>query len=280
MKKHRRIVWTISAVFLLFAAELYTNVIEQCLGRALEWTNGYRPRSGAVWERALLRQAAIEKMGNLHQMEQESKAAIEGVSLFSELVPLIEAHETLIISREKFVALYQRLTRRSAAALIPPLKLLRIIYNGSFRRCYFQKEDDTITLLLLNEQNETLHQKVVTRTFFEESGAAVSGASPDQERFVNKAEIIVTRGQFFQAFNAIESDDIKRQIINDPFQLLLWGNQLLRVAILPENETGDIPLIFEVRSGVDLNYITFQSRALAVYYLIQQINELEGKTVR
>jgi hypothetical protein len=280
MKHKKQIIWISGFVLLTAVLELQMNFLEKGIGTIIEWTNSYRPKSGPVWERTIQRISAAEKMGDMNLLEERNKEFLNNVAAFPELLPLFDTNEAVIISKDKFVSLYRKLSRMDAQYIIPPLILLKHFYDGSFRRCYMQKENDNIKMMFLREDNFIIHQKTVGSDFFEKPVTPGPIVTDTQKRFFREAQMTLTREQFFQAFSNIERDEIKRQIINDPFQLVIWGEQLLRVAILPVNDAEVIPIIFEVRTGIDHDYIQYDSRALAVYYLYKEINELEGKTIR
>ncbi|MFC1729877.1 hypothetical protein ACFL6I_06025 [candidate division KSB1 bacterium] len=278
MKKSVKYLST-GAVVLLFLGEFRLSYIEKAIGTVLESTNTFRKQTGAVWERFLEREAAAEKMGILYQKEQEDRAAVEKILSFAELFPLMESRESLIISEEKFMTLYRGLPRDIASLIISPLKLIEIVHDGSFRRCFLQVNNTVLTLAFLNQMNGILHQVTLDSDFYEKfQERDMRFVSSERQRFFSDNSRIVSREVFFQAFTRLDNDMLKVQIINDPFQLVAWGDQLQRIAILPE-EMGVIPIIFEVQSGLETEYIDFQSRALAAYYLIQHINALEEKRV-
>lgn len=280
MKIKKQIIWISGFVLLIAALELQMNFLEKGFGTVIEWTNSYRPKSGPVWERTIKRISAAEKMGDMNILEARNREFLSNVAVFQELLPLFDTNETVIISKDKFISLYRKLSRIDARYIIPPLVFLKHFYDGSFRRCYMQKENNNIKMMFLSEDNFIIHQKTVGSDFFEKPVSQGPIVTDEQKRFFREAQRTLTREQFFQAFNNIEPDMFKSQIINDPFQLVIWGEQLLRVAILPVNDAQVIPIIFEVRTGIDHDYIQFDSRPKAVSYLIQEINKLEGKTIR
>jgi len=279
MRFSNKKLWAAIFIVVLIFVEFQVDYVERCLGSVIEWTNGMRSQTGAVWERALAREAAAGKMGEIILREEEDRKLIESVSSFSELTGLFDRRETLVVSRDKFLFLYRKLPRYSANEIIPPLDLLRIIQDGVFRRAYLQKNDEGFSFLILNEMNDVVYSSSIEAGLFQTVSDLGPVISQVQRRFFNDSVITVGREQFMQAYNALETRNLKLQIVNDPFQLIQWGDDFLRVAVMPEDNTGIISLIFEVRSGVELSYIEYQARALAAYYLIQEINRFGEKRV-
>ncbi len=262
----------------LFLIEFKFDIIEIMLGNIMEWTNDSRPKTGELWEKALNKQAAAEELGILREQNRLNDEELGELQFFGDAVHFLESRGDFVLSGVKFIELYKTLSRQTAEQIIAPLHLLELINTESIKYSLLGKSEDRLKVILINERNEILHQAEVNIGRFENSGGARIRNRINQTRFNNDSEKIVTRDLFFNAYNEL-TVNIRLQIVNDPFQLVKWGEQLLRVAILKDRSTGVIPVLFEVRTGNEIEYIEFQARPLAVYYLIQRLNDLEEKTI-
>ncbi|MFC1555642.1 hypothetical protein ACFL67_01020 [candidate division KSB1 bacterium] len=270
---------SITGLAFLFILILQFGVLEMIFGTIIDITNGMRDQSGAVWERYLSRKAAAEQLGILGLREEEDRAAIQTAGSFGDIVKLLDQRESVIVDKTKFLELFRNLTRAQAERMIPALELLKIDADGSLRRCYFMAGQDEITIIYLNEMNDLLYRSVVTTDIFSKVAGPAGTVLPAPARFMNEAEMTVSREQFLLAYNDLPTDAFKVEIINDPFKLIMWGERLQRVAILPERY-GSTPVIFEVRKGADIFYEEFSARTLAADHLIEKLRYLEEIPIR
>ncbi|MFC1492654.1 hypothetical protein ACFL6O_01740 [candidate division KSB1 bacterium] len=262
----------------LFFIEFRYDIIEIAIGGIMEWTNDGRPKSGELWDKAINRQAAAEELGILREQNRLNEEELERLQFFSDAVHLLEDKGDYVMNGLKFIDLYKTLSRQTAEQIIAPLHFLELMNDESIKYCLFGKSGAGLKIILINDRNEILHQAELPLDQFAETGGARITNRINQTKFLNSSDKIVTRDLFFNAYNEL-TENIRLQIVNDPFQLVVWSERLLRVAILKDDNTGVIPVIFEVRSGNEIEYIEFQARPLAVYYLIQRLNDLEEKSI-
>ncbi|MCP4725258.1 MAG: hypothetical protein GY863_09490 [bacterium] len=270
----------IAIVFIvLFMIEFKFDLIEIAIGSIMEWTNDGRPKSGELWDKAINRQAAAEELGILREQNRLDEEELDGLRFFSDAVHLVEDKGDYVMNGMKFIELYKTLSRQTAEQIIAPLHFLEFINDESIKYSLFGRSAANLKIILINDQNEILHQSEVPLENFAETGGARITNRINQTKFLNNSDKIVTRDLFFNAYNEL-TENIRLQIVNDPFQLVVWSERLLRVAILEDESKGVIPVIFEVRTGNKIEYVEFQARPLAVYYLIQRLNDLEEKSIR
>ncbi|MFC1564497.1 hypothetical protein ACFL6G_06140 [candidate division KSB1 bacterium] len=277
--KLNKIIKTVLIIIVLFLVEFKFDLAEIALGSIIDWTNGMRPQSGEQWEKALRRQAAADELGILREQKRLNTEELGNIRFFSDAVDILETRGDFVITGNKFIELYKTLSRQNAEQVLAPLRLLRLITDESIKYCLFGTSGDNYEVILLNEHNEIIHQAGLPAEIFSDSGGMRVTNRINQRRFLNETNKIVTREIFYRAYNEL-TDNLKLQIVNDPFSLVLWGDRMMRAAIFNEEVSGAIPVIFEVRSGNEIDYLEFQARPLAVYYLIQQLNDLEEKTIR
>ena len=279
MNISKRHIYTVSALTVLIVAEFLFDYAEIALGSVIELTNGMRSQSGAVWDRTLAREHAAEKLGILGRREEEDRVAVREAAMFGEVLDLLGSRETIVLDKDAFMGFYRTMTRRQALAVIPPLTLLDIDLGGAFRRCYLKNEGETAAVIFLDDMNQPVFRSQADKALFTGPSGTAGIVSREHGLFLNSDAKIVGRDLFLQAFNALESDERKSQIVNDPYRLIVWGERLQRIAILPETAFGTVPVVCEVRSGADMTYIEFSARPQAVEYLKPIIKDIEEQQV-
>ncbi len=117
-----------------------------------------------------------------------------------------------------------------------------------------------------------LYEKNLTFDSFYENSQTITGSDLDQ--IPQYKSRIFSADIFYEAFEKL-SKQYKLQIVNDPYRLVQWGDNLQRVGISSFVEEGTVKIAFEVRVGSRSQIYELNSSEIAAGYLIDKINGLK-----
>lgn len=264
---------TITILFILAVIEFKLDVAEVIVGRVLEWTNPLRPRAGTIWEyekRDRLASVQLEKIVGSASAEQGEMPEVR--DLF-ELRANLEQDKQVILSAAQFLELYNQLPPQYAQEIIAPFELLKITHSGKWFWTKIQRSENELSFYFLDGDNQLIMDTYPGLAVLYNMVKAGSEDRYSLENFMEFSGRIVSANQFYQAFNPL-STQIKLQLVNNPFQLLKWGDNLKRVAISRYSVNNTVELGFEVSNGMFTEVHRFQASELAATYLIAKINEM------
>ena len=169
----------------------------------------------------------------------------------------------LIISADHFRHLYNELPPELSAELLSPYTLVRLISENEWDRVFFEPGGSGFNIYLLNKDNRVLKQLTVPGdmlTRIERGEAPRIDTLDNLPQFENR---IYPAERFFKAIETV-SDDVRRQGIPWPENLLKSPGRVTRVAISDEVISGYIEIGFELEEAGRTRVILFQGRDWAV----------------
>jgi hypothetical protein len=258
---------------LLAVSELRFDWIEKAIGAYLATTNDRRPEIGAIWEKgrqATTARQALDKIVTDRQANQRD--ALEAAS-FQQLAKRIPDGQGIMLSPDHFKQLYLTLPVEIAREIATPLELLALFSQAAWERTYFEKNDNQLTVYLLDAENRVLKQMVITGDlllYTDRKHVFTAASLSDLPRFENR---IYPGDQFFKTLANLPAD-IRKAVLPHPEKLLALPGQIRQVGISDEAVSGYIELGFQIDAGTHQEIVRFQGQEWAVWHLRAA---LEGK---
>ncbi|MEE4311434.1 MAG: hypothetical protein V2J62_06145 [candidate division KSB1 bacterium] len=273
MKKiiNKRFIGLVLVLLLFLLAELIFDVVEIGVGFVLETTNAFRPKTGTVWELNQSDRTAREQISHIsgEGSERDNQLNIAGIS---DLKKILEEKNTVFITRDQLLSIYNDVPPRLARAIVPPLDLLKVIQSQQWVRTKIVKTDKTLNFYLMDGKNQLIYDSYPDRSLFYGVHLELNTNSHGLESMDEFSSRIFTSGQFFSTFCDLPNS-IKLQLINDPYFLIRYHKRIVSVAISRYSHDGIVNLGFDVRDGSNGNIKIFQSSLISANYLISGLNE-------
>jgi len=248
---------------LVVIAELRFDWAESLVGGYLVTTNPLRPESGAIWDKGHRTEDARQVLEKIVTDKQAVQREARGAENFTQIAQALSRGSELIISADHFRHLYNELPPELAAELLSPYDLVRIISEDEWDRAFFEPGASGFTIYLLNQDNRVLKQLTVPGDMM---ARIERGETPRTDTLDNLPQFenrIYPAERFFQALEAV-SEDVRRQGVPWPENLLKSPGRVSRVAISDEVISGYIELGFELEESNRTRVILFQGRDWAV----------------
>jgi len=246
-----------------FIAELRFDWAEHLVGRYLVTTNPFRPESGAIWEKGHRTEDARQVLEKIVTDKQAVQREARDAQNFTQIAQALSRGIELIISADHFRHLYNELPPELAAELLSPYTLVRIISKNEWDRAFFEPGASGFSIYFLNKDNRVLQQLTVSADML---ARMEQGETPRIDRLENLPQFanrIYTADRFFRALESV-SEDVRRQGVPWPENLLKSPGRVSRVAISDEVFSGYIELGFELEEPTQTRVILFQGRDWAV----------------
>lgn len=244
-------------------AELRFDWAENMVGRYLVTTNSFRPESGAIWEKGHRTEDARQVLEKIVTDKQAVQREARDAQNFTQIAQALSRGIELIISADHFRHLYNELPPELAAELLSPYTLVRIVSKNEWDRAFFEPGASGFSIYFLNKDNRVLQQLTVSADML---ARMEHGETPRIDRLENLPQFanrIYSADRFFRALESV-SEDIRRQGVPWPENLLKSPGRVSRVAISDEVLSGYIELGFELEEPTQTRVILFQGRDWAV----------------
>ena len=273
MKKkiNKRLIGIALVLLIFLLAELLFDVVEIGVGSVLETTNAFRPKTGTVWELNESDRVAREQISQIsgEGSELDNQLNIAGMS---DLKKVLEERNTVFITRDQLLNIYNDVPPRLARAIVPPLDLLKVIQSQQWVRTKIVKTDKTLNFYLMDGKNQLIYDSYPDRSMFYRVQLELYTNSHGLESMDEFYTRTFTSAQFFSTFCELPNS-IKLQLINDPYFLIRYNNRIVSVGISRYSHDGIVNLGFDIRDGSNGNIKIFQSSLISANYLISGLNE-------
>jgi hypothetical protein len=244
-------------------AELRFDWAEHLVGRYLVTTNPFRPESGAIWEKGHRTEDARQVLEKIVTDKQAVQREARDAQNFTQIAQALSRGIELIISADHFRHLYNELPPELAAELLSPYTLVRIVSKNDWDRAFFEPGASGFSIYFLNKDNRVLQQLTVSADML---ARMEHGETPRIDRLENLPQFanrIYAADRFFRALESV-SEDVRRQAVPWPENLLKSPGRVSRVAISDEVLSGYIELGFELEEPTQTRVILLQGRDWAV----------------
>jgi hypothetical protein len=248
---------------LALIAELRFDWAEHLVGRYLVTTNPFRPESGAIWEKGHRTEDARQVLEKIVTDKQAVQREARDAQNFTQIAQALSRGIELIISADHFRHLYNELPPELAAELLSPYTVVRIVSKNDWDRAFFEPGASGFSIYFLNKDNRVLQQLTVSADML---ARMEHGETPRIDRLENLPQFanrIYAADRFFRALESV-SEDVRRQAVPWPENLLKSPGRVSRVAISDEVLSGYIELGFELEEPTQTRVILLQGRDWAV----------------
>jgi hypothetical protein len=244
-------------------AELRFDWAEHMIGRYLVTTNAFRPESGAIWEKGHRSEDARQVLEKIVTDKLAVQREARDAQNFTQISQALSRGIELIISADHFRHLYNELPPALAAELLSPYALVHMVSKNEWDRAFFEPAASGFNIYLLNRDNRVLKQLTVSGDML---ARMEHGETPRTDTLENLPQFenrIYAADRFFRALAAV-SEDVRRQGVPWPENLLKSPGRVSRVAISDEVLSGYIEMGFEMEEPNQTRVILFQGRDWAV----------------
>jgi hypothetical protein len=226
--------------------ELQGGIFERMGGKVMVWSNAHRPRLGRVWEYQSASASALEKLEKLATEQKQIRRELLTLQDFSALSQQLTGGGMLIISREKFLELYQKLPKIFAQRISTPRKLLEYTTNSSWYRTAFAGRNDGLDLYFLNANNYVIEKVSLSTNYFnllQRWGTKLNG---DLESDLDFNGRVFSAEEFISAWSQIENSPEQDALSEE---LLKTGTEMTKVGISRQLNDGLVEIGFLYANG-------------------------------
>lgn len=272
MSLRKNIVMTISIILLICLIEGIFDVAEIIIGGLLEITNPFRVRSGTIWEIDKQDQIADQHLlGITENIPHKDQPPV--IETLDKLKLILDEQESVVVSADQFLRLYNLLPPRSAHEIISPFDLLKIFQSNQWIWTKIIKDENSLSFIFQDGDNQILMDSYPDLAVLYHVATIEISKQTSLASMASYSDRTFSPKQFFEAFSNLPNP-IKLQLINNPFRLIKWYKNIKLVAISRFVENNTVSIGFEIFNGIDYEIHTFQASELAANYLIAQLNVL------
>lgn len=257
-------------IMLLMLLEGLFDIGEIGLGRFIAWTNSYRPQTGPIWQRELTGETATQQLQEIEPLPEQK--TIE-VTSFHEVLNQLESSPEVRILKQNFLKIYTQLSYNIAQQIISPYELLKLIPDQAWTNCLISKDAEELRIYFLDSENQLIRDNYFSLTGYVETAEpdAESGLIlEEQEEFQGR---VVTRDDFIAAYNALPLN-AKIFVMNDPMQLIRWGEAMSHAAVSRYIVDGAVTIGFQVKTGISNSIIRYQASEIGAARLVESLNQV------
>jgi len=264
--------WVFILLFFLIVFEFIFDFFEIGIGRFLLLTNSIRSKTGRLWVEEKKDVDATKIIDSLRVSIKEDSLVYPKIYSVEDLHASLSLHQAMQLSKVSFKEFYRLLSGKQAQKIIDPLKFLDIDRNNEWQFVNFVLDGDELYVFFLDGYGKLLFENNLSFDNFYESSQTIKGSElDDAPQFKGR---IIPAEVFFDAFEKLPKS-YKLQIVNDPYKLVQWGDNLQRVAISSFVEESTVKIVFEVSMESRNQVYILNSSEIAAEYLIDSINGLK-----
>jgi hypothetical protein len=259
----------------LLVTEFRFDWIEKAVGTYLVSNNHLRPESGAVWDQDhevdMARKSLTQYMDRRSDVQREVRRATS----MGQVVSGIDDDRGAMISAGHFIELYQKLPAILSQEIISPYTLLSLVSANQWKRTFFERQaDDQFLIYLLDDQNQVLHRLAIGPVLIEHIQRGEVAIQSGLDQLSDFADHIYPAESFFAALNTM-SNEVKREILDSPQNLLGVSGRIVRVGISSQPAAGSVDIGFEIEGVQGTKVVLTQGLAAHVDQLQWR---LKGRT--
>ncbi|MBN2089141.1 hypothetical protein JW964_05995 [candidate division KSB1 bacterium] len=257
-------------IMLLLLLEGLFDIGEIGLGRFIAWTNSYRPQTGPIWQREIKGETATQQLQEIEPLPEQK---VFEVSNFNEVLNQLESNPDVRILKKNFLKIYTQLPYNIAQQIISPYELLKLIPEQSWTHCSISRDADELRIYFLDSENQLIRDNYFSMSGYIEttqSDEASGMLLEEQEEFQGR---VVTRDDFLAAYNSLPLST-KIFVMNDPMQLIRWGDAMNYAAVSRYIVDGAVTIGFQVKTGISNTIIRYQASEIGAARLVESLNQV------
>jgi len=263
---------TFAFLILIITFEFTTDFVEIALGKVIELTNPFRPKAGTIWEMNKQDQLANDRLKEIAKNIPTRKNELTEIKDLKQLSEILETGQTVLITPEQFRTIYNQIPPRFSFDIISPFDFLKLSHSRKWTWTKISKEDNNLSFYFLDGDKQLLMDTYPPLTVLYNLPHANNLHSTSLDSMEMFRDRTFSREQFFVAFDEL-SNHVKLQLINNPYQLIKWENNIRKVGISRYTMDNVVLIGFEINQNIYTEVTTFESSELAANYLIARLNE-------
>ncbi len=276
-----RIAFSLLAVGITAGAvvlEFKISYVERAIGRYLTWHNADRTEGGKIWETVSLSEEVREQLDDMVQDRRAQVSLDEQVEQMVQLIGMTREREQVLLSRDRFLEIYNRLPAYQSALIIEPLQLLELIGTlQGWQRTLIEFSGGELVFFLIDGSNAVLQKRQLAADYvtYYMSGRESRPFGQD-DGMLNVAEPYPP-DVFYDAWARLPAQHRSGIPLGND-ELVAWRYRLQRVGIDLQNVVGQrTEIAFELSGDQGLRTVRILGRGLAVLHLADQMNLLAGR---
>jgi len=135
---------------LLAPLEYYGKVFERGIGHYLKWQNHKRPQLGRMWERDRQAIVAQNKIQSIRSGIDDQQRSADSIQSLKELFENVAPAFPLVVTRQKFLQLYNDFPGQWSERIISPFELIEIDSGKNWDRVILKRFGPWITVGFLS----------------------------------------------------------------------------------------------------------------------------------
>jgi hypothetical protein len=268
----KRSLLILSFILLLIAAEAVFGILEIVVGRFLLMTNSVRPQIGRLWDEDHKEQLGIDEL-EANSNKTEELPAVVDIHSFQDLKLILSTRSSLSMSRDEFKKFYTDLPMMQAKGILDPLYFIELDRNPDWQRTQLSLVGDQLVIYFIDGYERPIKESHVSvlDTLINIQIEDVNAQLDELDEFEGR---IIPAAVFFHGFDRLPRT-YRLQIVNDPYNLVQWGNNLQRVAISPFVTDDGVEILFEIKRENGSFLEKMFASEIAVNYLIDELNTID-----
>jgi hypothetical protein len=266
----------LSAIVALAGTELRFDWLENAVGAYLVSTNGARPESGIVWDQGHQSELAQQTLSQYMDQRQDAQREVRRATTLAQVLSGAASERGAMISADHFVELYLKLPPVISHEVISPFTLLSQLSSDKWQRTFFERNDQLLSIYLLDDQNQVLHRLDIGPGLIEHIEQGEVAIHTGLHQLSDFADHIYAAEPFFAFLNTLP-EQVREGIVASPEDLLRLTGRVIRVGISRESMGGATALGFEVEDLLGSKVILSQGRTEDVQRLQWILESQSGR---
>ena len=277
-KKIKKKLYLFLGVFLLIVlCEFMFDFVEIVLGEVMLLTNSQRPQTGRLWTEEEKDLNGQQQVIALQDSLPVDTLSVVVVQTLEDLGFYLTQKPGITVTKKTFLTFYKNIPADIAKSIIDPLELYELSRNDVWMFTKFERTSlQTVTSFLDGFQREIKSVYVDNKILFQDEDTDLSESK--LENIPQYKDRVISADLFLKAFDSLNKS-LKLQIINDPYKLIAWGDNLQWVGVSSQVIDGSVTFAFEVRSGAGTHVYEMNASELAAGYFIAQLNQIQSPPV-
>ena len=249
----------LSAAIALVTTEFRFDWLENAVGAYLVSTNSARPESGAIWDQGRQSELARETLSQYMNQRQDVQREARRATTMAQVLAGVGNEGGAMISADHFVELYLKLPPVIAHEILSPFTLLSQLSTNKWQRTFFERQDQQISIYLLDDHNQVLHRLAIGPGLMEHIEQGEVAIHTGLHQLSDFADHTYAAEPFFALLNTLP-EQVRKGILSSPEELLRVSGHIVRVGISNESTGGVTTLGFEVEDLQGSKVILTQGR--------------------
>jgi len=259
------------------ALEFRTNYLERAIGRYLAWHNASREVSGQIWETVSLSEDVQQRLDDLVHTRSQEASIDEPVGSLDQLIALVHARGKLLVTRDRFLEIYNGLPLYESTLVIEPLELLALVGRlPGWQRTLIEFTEGDLHFYLIDGLNNVLENRTLAAEYVNFLLAARESRSLGLDGVAAFQGLRYPADIFYQAWAALDPQQ-RAGIPLGTAELIAWRYRLQRLAVNHYALVGDrMEVGFELSGDQGLGTVRVLGKSLSVLALAAALDSLSG----